>query len=1090
MQSSNTSHKAAGGRGVLAVLGPTNTGKTHLAIERMVAHESGLIGLPLRLLAREVYERVAAKVGVGNVALVTGEEKINASGHARYQVCTVEAMPDRTDAAFVAIDEVQLAADLERGHVFTDRIMNLRGRHESMLLGAATVQRLLQDLLPGIDVITRPRMSMLQWAGQKKITRLPQRSAIVAFSADEVYAIAELIRRQRGGAAVVLGSLSPRTRNAQVALYQSGDVDFLVATDAIGMGLNLDLDHVAFAQDRKFDGFSHRRLTPAEMAQIAGRAGRHIRNGTFGVTGSVPPFEDELVERLETHTFDPVRVLIWRNRELSFASIADLRASLEKASESRLLMKSFPAPDLVALENLSRDDDIAGLCRAQADVRLLWDVCQIPDYRRISPGEHAELLGSVFLDLARHGRINEDWFARQVALTDNAEGDIDALSARIAHVRTWTYLSHRDGWLGDAAHWQEATRQIEDRLSDALHESLTKRFVDRRTSVLMKRLRENAMLEAEISAAGDVTVEGHHVGRLMGFRFTPDNSGTGPEARAASGAAQKALAAEIGRRAERLGAAPNGDIALGSDGTLRWLGEPVGKVIAGEDVLKPRIVLLADEQLTGQPRETVVGRLDRWLANQIATLLKPLVEMVADETLVGMARGVAFRLVESLGVIERREIATDIQGLDQQARAGLRRHGVRFGAHHIFVPALLKPAPTALICLLWALKKGDTDLPGLTEVPAMLAAGRTSFPADKAIPAEIYRLSGYRVLGPRAVRIDILERLADLIRPALAWKPGAAANPPDGAYDGHAFIVTPAMLSILGATHDDMEQVLKGLGYRADVKPEAEVLARLPKAAPPAPPVPAEVSVPAEATQAETAFVAPDSAPAEPVAEPSPTEAAPAETAPAEVTPIEAEADIPALPADAQAQPADAASEPAPAIDAAPEAALATTDAPAEPARTITLWRPGRGGRRDDRGEGRHDNRRRGRRPEAVAATPAAEGEARQDAGRPDRHRPDRNRRRDGDNGGQPGEPRHGEKRAEGGRDGKRDGRRDFRKGGRDERPRHDGKPGRDQSRDQNRDKRREDADRRPQRAAKPIDPDSPFAKLAALKAELEKRNG
>ncbi|MEZ5871167.1 MAG: helicase-related protein [Nitratireductor sp.] len=819
----------ASGRGVLAVLGPTNTGKTHLAIDRMVAHETGLIGLPLRLLAREVYERVAARVGAGNVALVTGEEKINNTGKARFQVCTVEAMPDETRADFVAIDEVQLAADLERGHVFTDRILNLRGRHETMLLGAATVHRLLQDLLPGISVVTRPRMSMLTWAGQKKITRLPSRSAIVAFSADEVYAIAELIRRQRGGAAVVLGSLSPRTRNAQVELYQSGDVDFLVATDAIGMGLNLDLDHVAFAQDRKFDGYSHRRLTPAEMGQIAGRAGRHVRNGTFGVTGQVHPFEDELVERLETHEFDPVKVLVWRNRDLSFDTLSSLRETLEAASASRMLMKSPPSADLVALENLTRMEDVVQKCTSPTNIRELWEVCQIPDYRRISPGEHAELLRSVFMDLANDRKIDENWFANQVKLTDRTDGDMDALSARIAHIRTWTYLSHRPEWMKDPVHWQELTREIENRLSDALHESLTKRFIDRRTSVLMKRLRENAMLEAEISDSGDVSVEGHHVGQLAGFRFTPDTAATGPDAKAAAGAAAKALAAEIERRAARLHAAPNSDIVLASDGALRWLGDPVAKVTGTTDALRPRIVLLADEQLTGAARDTVQHRLDRWLSHHVATLLKPLVEMSADQTLPGLARGVAFRLVENLGVVDRREIHSEIQSLDQDMRAALRRHGVRFGAYHIFVPALLKPAPAALICLLWGIKQLDTEMAGLAEVPQMSAAGRTSFPVNPEISHDVYKLCGFRVLGEKAVRIDILERLADFIRPALSWKPLSDTPAPDGAVDGRSFIVTPAMLSILGATHQDMELVLKGLGYRAEVLPEADILARLPK---------------------------------------------------------------------------------------------------------------------------------------------------------------------------------------------------------------------------------------------------------------------
>ncbi|MFZ1815163.1 MAG: helicase-related protein [Rhizobiaceae bacterium] len=979
----------ASGRGVLAVLGPTNTGKTHLAIDRMISHQTGLIGLPLRLLAREVYERVAARVGVANVALVTGEERINADGRARFQVCTVEAMPEETDAEFVAIDEVQLAADLERGHIFTKRLLKLRGRRETMLLGAATVHRLLQDLLPGISIITRPRMSMLTWAGQKKLTRLPSRSAIVAFSADEVYAIAELIRRQRGGAAVVLGSLSPRTRNAQVELYQSGDVDFLVATDAIGMGLNLDLDHVAFAQERKFDGYSHRRLTPAEMGQIAGRAGRHIRNGTFGVSGQVKPFEDELVERLETHQFDAVKVLIWRNSDLEFSTLQDLRDSLETPSASRLLMKSPPTPDLTALERLSRDEAVVSAASDLRNVRLLWDACQIPDYRRISPGEHAELLRSVFLDVSRTGRIDEDWFARQVEITNRVEGDIDALSARIAHVRTWTYLSHRADWMRDPVHWQERTREIEDRLSDALHESLTKRFVDRRTSVLMKRLRENAMLEAEISASGAVTVEGHHIGQLNGFRFQPDSSASGPDAKATAGAAQKALATEIARRAERLGAAANGDIALASDGTVRWLGDPVAKAVSGDDLLRPRIILLADEQLTGPSRDIVQTRLDRWLGHHIATLLKPLVEMSGDQTLPPLARGLAYRLVENLGILDRRQVHGEVQQLDQDMRAALRRHGVRFGAYHVFIPALLKPAPTSLICLLWGLKNNDPDAPGLAEVPALSAAGRTSFQVDPAIPAEIYGLCGFRVLGDKAVRVDILERLADLIRPALSWRQGSAQPAPDGAVDGRCFIVTPAMLSILGATHGDMEKVLKGLGYRGDVKPEAEVHAKLPVKQAIAEPASVNVEALAAAEPSVEADAAGNAVSPEDTAEVLSDEESGKEAS------VETPVEIP-------------------------------VDAPAEEVRTITLWRPGRTGARSEQGHRRE-------RSDSKGSDQRPDGHPRQGKGK------GRNDRKFQKNSGKPGGGGH-------------------------------------------------QAPRRPAVVEKPVDPDSPFAKLAALKAAM-KRN-
>ncbi|GAA4526529.1 hypothetical protein GCM10023174_12770 [Chelativorans composti] len=813
------------GRGVTAVLGPTNTGKTHLAIERMVAHSSGVIGLPLRLLAREVYTKVAARVGVGNVALITGEEKI-IPPNARYSVCTVEALPRQTDAAFVAIDEVQLAADLERGHIFTDRMIHLRGREETLFLGAATMRGILERLFKGISIISRPRMSVLTYAGSKKITRLPRRSAIVAFSADEVYAIGELIRRQRGGAAIVLGALSPRTRNAQVELYQSGDVDYLVATDAIGMGLNLDVDHVAFAQNSKFDGFHYRELTAAELAQIAGRAGRHTRDGTFGVTGQVDPFPDALVEAIETHRFDPVKVLQWRSADLDFSSIDALRISLDRPPAIEGLTRALPATDQRVLEYLSREDDIRSLVSGRARVQLLWDACALPDYRKIAPAQHAEIVGAIFRDLVRYGHVDEDYMASQVAKASSTEGEIDTLSQRIAQIRTWTFVSHRPGWLSDSTHWQEKTREIEDRLSDALHERLTKRFVDRRTSVLMRRLRENAMPEAEINPSGEVLVEGHHVGEMQGFRFTADRTAEGEDARAVKAAAQKALAAEFELRAERFAAAPNGDLALGSDGILRWLGAPVGTLVATDDVLKPRVVLLADEQLTGAARDKVAARAERFVNYQIETHLKPLLDLRDAETLTGTARGLAFQLSENFGILNRRDVAEEVRALDQDARAALRRLGVRFGAYHIFVPALIKPGPAGLATLLWALKNDAREKPGYGDVVAALAAGRTSIVTDPQFDRAFYRLAGFRNLGRRAVRVDILERLADLIRPTLGWKPGSGKRP-EGAYGNESFVVTPAMMSILGATAEDMEAILKGLGYRAEAKPAEEVQAHL-----------------------------------------------------------------------------------------------------------------------------------------------------------------------------------------------------------------------------------------------------------------------
>src|SRR5262245_20285002 len=817
------------GAGVTAVLGPTNTGKTHLAIERMLAHSSGMIGLPLRLLAREVYNKVADRVGKDAVALITGEEKIKPQ-NPRFWVSTVEAMPRDLDVAFLAVDEVQLGADFERGHVFTDRMLNARAREETLVLGAATVRPMVERFLPGAHVIRRPRLSTLTDAGEKKLTRLPSRSAIVAFSAEEVYAIAELIRRQRGGAAVVLGALSPRTRNAQVALYQSGDVDYLVATDAIGMGLNLDLDHVAFASDRKFDGYQFRKLNPAELAQIAGRAGRATRDGTFGTTGRCDPFELELVQALESHSFEPLRLLQWRNTDLDLASIGALQASLAAVPGEQGLTRAPIGEDILVLEHAARDEDVRSLARDRASIARLWDACQVPDYRKIAPATHAELVVALYGFLIREGNIPTDWFARQVAQADRTDGDIDTLSNRIAHVRTWTFVANRPDWLADPEHWQGVTRAVEDKLSDALHERLAERFVDRRTSVLMRRLREKAMLETEIGKSGEVTVEGHVIGRLDGFMFAPDAAAAGSEAKALNAAAQKVLAGEIEARATRISQASNDQIVLASDGALRWTGDLVAKLIPGDDTLRPRVRVISDEHLTGPARELVQTRLDLWLKTHIEKLLAPLFSLTAADDVTGMARGVAFQLVESLGVLERQKVAEEVKALDQPARAILRKYGVRFGAYHIYLPALLKPAPRALATQLWAVKHESPEAKGVSDLLYLASSGRTSIPVDKDTPKALYRIAGYRVCGDRAVRVDILERLADLIRPALSWREGAPGPKPDGFFDARGFVVTGAMTSLTGASGEDFASILRSLGYRMDRKPKPV------EAAAPAPP--------------------------------------------------------------------------------------------------------------------------------------------------------------------------------------------------------------------------------------------------------------
>jgi ATP-dependent RNA helicase SUPV3L1/SUV3 len=807
-------------RNVTAVLGPTNTGKTHLAIERMLGHDTGLIGLPLRLLAREVYDKIAARAGAGSVALITGEEKIKPE-RPRYYVCTVEAMPRSADVDFLAIDEVQLAADPERGHVFTDRLLHVRGRQETLLLGAQTMRDAISDLIPGANFISRPRLSKLTYAGEKKITRLPPRTALVAFSASEVYAIAELIRRQRGGAAVVLGALSPRTRNAQVALYQSGDVDFLVATDAIGMGLNLNVDHVAFAGTRKWDGQVHRELTAGELAQIAGRAGRHMNDGTFGVTGAVEAFSSDVIDRLETHTFEPVKSLQWRNRDLDFASLDRLRDSLREAPREGRLTRARTADDTLALEAVSHDREVAALAVSRQRVSRLWDVCQVPDYRKISNQNHAELVATLYKFLmGPEERIPQDWFAQQVALADRTDGDIDTLATRIAHIRTWTFVSNRVDWLADPEHWQDRTRAIEDSLSDALHIQLTQRFVDRRTSALMKGLKQKDELYAEIAEDGAVHVEKHFVGRLQGFRFFPDTQAEGIHGRATRNAAAHVLAKELDMRVRRVVSAKGEAFKLSRSGQVLWREQEIARLEAGEDPLKPVVVIVADEHLSSPDKEKVQGRLNAWMAEQIAERLKPLIEIDRAQDIAGLARGIAFRLKENFGVLQRESIAEEIRSLDQPARSQLRKYGVRFGAFNIYFPVMLKPASAELASILWILKRGAEHGLDIAAMPELPRAGLTSLAVPATAPEAFYRVAGFHVCGPRAVRVDMLERLADLIRPLLTWRLDAAnpSAPPKGATGDGGFRATPDMMSILGCSADELGHVLKSLGFWAERK--------------------------------------------------------------------------------------------------------------------------------------------------------------------------------------------------------------------------------------------------------------------------------
>ena len=1133
-------------RNVTAVLGPTNTGKTHLAIERMLGHESGLIGLPLRLLAREVYDKIVARVGAGNVALITGEEKIKPE-RPRYWVSTVEAMPRDVDVDFLAIDEIQLAADPERGHVFTDRLLHARGRSETLLLGAATMRDAISDLIPGANFISRPRLSKLTYAGQKKITRLPKRTAIVAFSAAEVYAVAELLRRQIGGAAVVLGALSPRTRNAQVALYQSGDVDYLVATDAIGMGLNLNVEHVAFSATRKFDGHNHRDLTPSELSQIAGRAGRYMNDGTFGVTGDAEPFSADVIDRLETHSFDSVKVLQWRNRELDLASIERLRDSLREAPREARLQRARSADDVLALEAVSADPEVRAKAVGPAAVGRLWEVCQVPDYRKISSQSHSDLIATLYkFLLSPTERVPTDWFANQVALNDRTDGDIDTLATRIAHIRTWTFVANRADWLDDHNHWQERTRAIEDSLSDALHEQLTQRFIDKRTSALMKGLRDKDEMTADIAADGAIMVENHYVGRLKGFRFQPDANAEaqGIHGKTARNAAAHVLVKEFTMRARRVASAKTDAFKLTRHGRVLWRDEEIARLEPGEDPLKPQVVLLADENLTGPDKERVQQRLDTWLGEIIGERLKPLIELAAAEDLSGMARGIAFRLKEGIGILERQTVAEDVRALDQTARAQLRKYGVRFGAFNIFLPMLLKPAAGELRLALWGLKHASENNLALDTLPEPPKAGRTSVVADPALPAAYYRAAGYHLCGTRAVRTDILERLSDLIRPLIAWKPGGGGSArPKGATGDGGFVVVPEMLSILGCSAEELGGVLRALGFHADRRPTPKTMID-PAPIVPVAPVVAEPAAAVVGDAEAAADAAVTDAASEPVAEvadaPSEepvsaaTDAAVVAAGPAAESaepPVEATATA-AVEDPVVAEPPSAPME----ADAAPE--VSAPEADIAPAATevplIEIWRPRRRHRGDGRSiDSRPERRRHGhqgeRRPnqrgdqrpdqrqgnpspavpagaEASASEATPSGERRPDGGR----RGDRNRR--GGGGQRPrdgapapaqanreGAPAQGERREARPDRGQNRGPDRAQDGGanrgRDDRDRRHG-GGRPQGADGRRDDRRpqrEDRSHGMTRSAAPpkratVDPDSPFAALSALKLQLEKR--
>ncbi|WP_299421177.1 helicase-related protein [Sphingomonas bacterium] len=833
---------------VTAVLGPTNTGKTHLAIERMCGHSSGMIGFPLRLLAREVYDRVVAIKGKDRVALMTGEERI-VPPDARWFLCTAESMPIRggmfagadtqglKDVSFLALDEAQLGADPERGHVFTDRLLNARGRDETMILGSETLRPMIKALVPDAEIVNRPRFSTLSYAGAKKLSRLPKRSAIVAFSAEEVYAVAEMVRRLRGGAAVVMGALSPRTRNAQVAMFQAGEVDYLVATDAIGMGLNMDVQHVAFASLNKFDGQRQRRLTVSEMAQIAGRAGRHQRDGTFGALAAEGPgaFTPEEVYAIEEHRFPALDFLYWREGEPGLNSIDALIESLETRPAHRALRTAPPAVDLGVLKRLAEEDWVRDRTHGAVMVARLWAACGVPDFRKLGADQHVRLVSRVFGHLSEgDGRIPVSWFASEVARLDDVTGDVETIAGRIAGVRTWAYIAHRADWLADPAHWAARTGEVEERLSDALHNSLTQRFVDKRTTMLLRQIGKDAgALPVVIGEQGEVMVEDHPIGTLAGFTFTVAADARAADKRLLLAAAEKRLGVELARRAKALAQAdddafslnlphtlprrrPGPRIGANGDGgspspmssqldpglrrgsvegaEIRWRGSSIAHIALGPTLAQPRIKLdRALDALDPASRKTVQARLDRWLAAQVARHLPvfgQLDQILHDPVAGAPLRAAAAALLQAGGLLPRRAMGVQLEGLDPIARKRLGRIGVTIGTLDVFAPALLKPGAAQWRRLL--VRLADAPREGATVLP------RNALGAD--LPY------GFRPLGQQAVRIDLVERIA------------RAAH--DGRKGRAPFVLDPALATSIGLHPDTLARLMAQLGFRT-AKPDA-----------------------------------------------------------------------------------------------------------------------------------------------------------------------------------------------------------------------------------------------------------------------------
>jgi len=786
---------------ITAVLGPTNTGKTHLAIETMLSFDTGMIGFPLRLLAREVYDKVINKVGQNKVALITGEEKI-IPPDAKYFLCTVESMPIDKSLEFVGVDEIQMCADHERGHIFTDRLLNIRGSKLTMFMGSSTIKNIISKLNGDIEFINRKRLSKLTYNGHKKISRINRKTAIIAFSAEEVYAIAELIRRQKGGAAIVMGSLSPKTRNAQVELYQSGDVDFLVATDAIGMGINMDLDSIYFSNLKKFDGKKLRKLNLSEIGQIAGRAGRYLNDGNFGITGDCKEINSEEVDLLENHKFEEIKTLFWRNSNLNFNSSYSLIKSLEEKPQKEWLRKIYECEDEKALKYFLRDKNLANINFNNETLNLLWECCQIPDFVKKTYGNHYEVIENVFKFLSsKKGKITNEFMRLQLMKLDKLDGNVDSLSNRIANVRTWSYVSNKNNWIENQDYWIEKTKLLEDRLSDRLHEELTKTFIDKRASILARGLKQDMEFKTEILKNNDVKIDDQFIGKINGLKLELDlkKGALETDIKSLKKAARQAIGPELERRIQII--INTGLIKLNNDFKIYWNNFAIAKLTPGNDYLSPNFELIVDDTLEHEQKRKLDSFIQKWLKVKIDTVLQSLVDLKNLKDKHSAIKALAYQLYENNGVLKRDNVSDYLKNLGQNERKILRDLGVKFGRYHVFLHKLIKPEPVTIRTLLW---KNYHQKYFKLNPPTF---GLNFIEDNNDQNKNFMLLCGFEKFDNFYVRIDILERLFMQI-----INSGTEVN--------KEIKLVPEMLNLLGCSKDNFKKLIKKMNYKVTEKNE------------------------------------------------------------------------------------------------------------------------------------------------------------------------------------------------------------------------------------------------------------------------------